>query len=175
MRKTVWLSLALGLTLGVARAQSEGVVSVDLGMGIAGPGEHALVPVTLSAGRPGRVGRISLEVSFPKEFLSFNSATQVAAAESLRLDIKTEVQEKEGEDVLRIELSSPSPLPQGELIQLQFDVSQEALPNQEFSVKSLEQRVETPQGEVVEARGLDGLIIVAIFGEAIPACFFYMH
>ena len=42
-------------------------------------------------------------------------------------------------------------------------------------MKSLKQRVETPQGEVVEARGLDGLIIVAIFGEAIPACFFYMH
>ncbi len=175
MRKTVWLSLALGLTLGVAGAQSEGVVSVDLGMGIAGPGEHALVPVTLSAGRSGRVGRISLEVSFPKEFLSFNSATQVAAAESLRLDIKTEVQEKEGEDVLRVEVSSSSLLPQGELIQLQFDVSQEAQPNQEFSVKSLGQKVETPQGEVLEARGSDGLIIVAIFGEAIPACFFYMH
>jgi len=175
VRKAVWLSLAFGLTLAVALAQSEGVVSVDLGMGIAGPGEHALVPVTLSAGRPGRVGRISLEVSFPKEFLSFNSATQVAAAESLRLYIKTEVQEKEGEDVLRVEVSSSSPLPQGELIQLQFDVSREAQPNQEFSVKSLKQRVETPQGEVVEARGLDGLIIVAIFGEAIPACFFYMH
>lgn len=175
MRKTVWLSLALGLTLGVARAQSEGVVSVDLGMGIAGPGEHALVPVTLSAGRSGRVGRIFLEVSFPRQFLSFNSATQVATAESLGLDIKTEVQEKEGEDVLRIELSSSNPFPQGELIQLQFDVSQEAQPNQEFSVKSLGPRVETPQGEVVEARGSDGLIIVAIFGEAIPACFFYMH
>jgi len=170
-----WILLACGLTLGVARAQSEGLVSVDLGMGIAGPGEHAWVPVTLSAGHASRVGRIFLEVSFPRQFLSFNSATQVATAESLGLDIKTEVQEKEGEDVLRIELSSPSPLPQGELIQLQFDVSQEALPNQEFSVKSLEQRVETPQGEMVEARGSDGLIIVAIFGEAIPACFFYMH
>ena len=88
---------------------------------------------------------------------------------------KTEVQENEGEDVLRVEVSSSSPLPQGELIQLQFDVSQEAQPNQEFSVKSLKQRVETLEGEVLEARGLDGLIIVAIFGEAIPACFFYMH
>ncbi len=175
MKIKAWILLACGLTLGVARAQSEGVVSVDLGMGIAGPGEHALVPVTLSAGRSGRVGRIFLEVSFPRQFLSFNSVTQVATAESLGLAIKTEVQEKEGEDVLRIELSSPSPFPQGELIQLRFDVSQEALPNQEFSVKSLEQRVETPQGELVEARGSDGLIIVAIFGEAIPACFFYMH
>ncbi len=175
MKSNAWILLVCGLTMGVAQAQSEGLVSVDLGMGIAGPGEHAWVPVTLSAGHASRVGRIFLEVSFPRQFLSFNSATQVTTAESLGLDIKTEVQEKEGEDVLRIELSSPSPLPQGELIQLQFDVSQEALPNQEFSVKSLEQRVETPQGEVVEARGSDGLIIVAIFGEAIPACFFYMH
>ncbi len=93
----------------------------------------------------------------------------------MRLDIKTELQEKEGEDVLRVELSSSSPFPQGELIEIQFDVSQEALPNQEFSVKSLEQRVETPEGEVLESRGSDGLIIVAVLGEAIPACFFYMH
>ncbi len=175
MRKTVWLSLALGLTLGVARAQSEGVVSVDLGMGIAGPGEHALVPVTLSAGHSGRVGRIFLEVSFPRQFLSFNSALKTTTTESLQLDIKTELQETGEEEVLRVELSSSNPFPQGELIQLQFDVSQEALPNQEFSVKSLGTRVETPQGELVEARGSDGLIIVAIFGEAIPACFFYMH
>ena len=175
MKSNAWILLACGLTLGVAQAQSEGLVSVDLGMGIAGPGEHAWVPVTLSAGHASRVGRIFLEVSFPRQFVSFNSVIQVAAAESFRLDIKTEVQEKAGEDVLRIELSSPSPFPQGELIELQFDVSQEDLPNQEFNVKNLEQRVETLEGEVLEARGLDGLIIVAIFGEAIPACFFYMH
>jgi len=175
VRINAWILLACGLTLGVSQAQSEGAVSVDLGMGIAGPGEHAWVPVTLSAGPASRVGRIFLEVSFPRQFLSFNSATQVAATESLRLDIKTEVQEKEGEYVLQVELSSSSPFPQGELIELQFDVSQEALPNQEFSVKTLEHRVETPEGEVLEARGSDGLIIVAVLGEAIPACFFYMH
>ncbi len=175
MRKTVWLSLALGLTLGVARAQSEGVVSVDLGMGIASPGEHALVPVTLSTAHPSGVGRISFEVSFPKELLSFNSVLKTTAAKSLQLDITTDLQETAGENVLRVEVSSPSPFPQGELIQLQFDVSQEAQPNQEFDVKNLGQRGETPQGEVLEASGSDGLIIVAIFGEAIPACFFYMH
>ncbi len=76
-----------------------------------------------------------MEVSFPSQFVSFNSVSQAAATESLQLDIKTELQEKEGEDVLRIELSSSSPFPQGELIELQFDLSQEALPNQEFSVK----------------------------------------
>ena len=175
MKINAWILLACGLTLGVAQAQSEGAVSVDLGMGIAGPGEHAWVPVTLSAGHASRVGRIFLEVSFPRQFVSFNSATQAEASESLRLVIKTEVQEKEEEDVLRIELSSPSPFPQGELIELQFDVSQEALPNQEFNVKNLEQRVETLEGEVLKARGSDGLIIVAVFGEGIPACFFYMH
>jgi len=175
VKSNAWILLACGLTLGVAQAQSDGLVSVDLGMGIAGPGEHALVPVTLSGGHSSQVGKIFLEISYPRQFVSFNSATQVAAAQSLQLDIKTELQETEGEDILRVELSSPSPFPQGELIELQFDVSQEAQPNQEFSVKSLEQRVETLEGEVLEARGLDGLIIVAIFGEAIPACFFYMH
>ena len=175
MRITGWIFLAFGLTLGVARAQSDGVVSVDLGMGIASPGEHALVPVTLSAAHPSEVGRIAFEVSFPKELLSFNSVLKTTAAESLQLDITTDLQETAGENVLRVEVSSSSPFPQGELIQLQFDVSEEAQPNQEFSVKSLGQRAETPQGEVLEARGSDGLIIIAIFGEAIPACFFYMH
>jgi len=155
VKVNAWILLACGLTLGVARAQSDGVVSVDLGMGIAGPGEHALVPVTLSAGRSGRVGRIFLEVSFPRQFLSFNSVLKTTTTESLQLDITTELQETGEEEVLRVELSSSNPFPQGELIQLQFDVSQEAQPNQEFSVKSLGPRVETPQGEVVEARGSD--------------------
>lgn len=167
--------MACGLTLGPARAQSEGTVSVDLGMGIAGPGEHALVPVTLSTAHPSGVGKVSFEVSFPEEFLSFNSVIKTTAAESLQLDIETDLRETGEEAVLQIELSSPASLPQGELIQLQFDLSLEAQPNQEFDVKSLEQRGETPQGEVLETRGSDGLIIVAVFGEAIPACFFYMH
>ncbi len=175
MRRTGWILLSCGLALSVARAQSEGTVSVDLGMGIAGPGEHALVPVTLSTAHPSGVGKISFEVSFPKELLSFNSVLKTTAAESLQLDITTDLQETAGENVLRIELSSSSPFPQGELIQLQFDLSQEAQPNQEFDVKNLGQRGETPQGEALEARGSDGLIIVAIFGGAIPACFFYMH
>jgi hypothetical protein len=144
-------------------------------MGIAGPGEHALIPVTLLTAHPGGVGRVSFEVSFPKELLSFNSVLKTTAAEPLQLDITTDLQETAGENVLRVELSSPSPLPQGELIELQFDLSPEAQPNQEFDVKNLGQKGETPQGEVLEARGSDGLIIVAVFGEAIPACFFYMH
>ena len=93
----------------------------------------------------------------------------------MELDIKTELHEKEEENVLRVELSSSSPIPLGELVELGFDVSKEAQPNDEFSLKSLGQNVQTPEGEVLEATGSDGLITVAVLGGVIPACFFYMH
>ncbi len=49
VRKAAGILLACGLTLGLAQAES-GRASLELGIGVAGPGEHASVPVTLSAG-----------------------------------------------------------------------------------------------------------------------------
>ena len=171
VRKTAGILLACGLTLGWAQAQS-GRASIELGIGVAGRGEHASVPVTLSAS-PNGVGRILFEVSFPNKLLTFNSVAQGADAGSLEITIRTELQESEEENILQVELSSSDPIPEGDLLELLFDVAPEAEANDEYILKNIAQRIETPQGKALEATGLDGFIIVV--GDAVFGCFFYMH
>ncbi len=172
VRKASGILLACGLVLGLAQAQS-GKASIELGIGVAGPGEHASVPVTLSAGNSGEVAKIMFEVSFPNQLLTFNSVAKGADAESLEITIQTELLESEEENVLQVELSSSDPIPEGDLLELLFDVAPEAEPNDEYTLKNLAQRIETAQGEVLEATGLDGFITVV--GDAVFGCFFYMH
>ncbi len=171
MKKVSGILLACGLALGWAQAQS-GRASLELGIGVAGPGEHASVPVTLSAG-PSGVGRIMFEVSFPNQLLTFNSVANGADAGSLEVTIRTELLESEEENLLQVELSSSDPIPEGDLLELLFDVAPEAEPNDEYTLKNIVQRIETTQGEALEATGLDGFIIVV--GDAVFGCFFYMH
>ena len=171
VRKAAGILLACGLTLGWAQAQS-GRASIELGIGVAGPGEHVSVPVTLLAG-PSGVGRILFEVSFPNKLLTFDSVAQGADAGSLEITIRTELLESEEENVLQVELSSSDPIPESNLLELLFDVAPEAEPNDEYTLKNIVQRIETTQGEALEATGLDGFIIVV--GDAVFGCFFYMH
>ncbi len=171
-RKGAGILLACGLTLGLTQAQS-GRASLELGIGVAGPGEHASVPVRLSAGNSGDVGKILFEVSFPNKLLTFNSVARGADAESLEITIQTELLESEEENILQVELSSSDPIPEGDLLELLFDVAAEAEPNDEYTLKNLTQRIETAQGEALEAAGLDGFITVV--GDAVFGCFFYMH
>ena len=171
-RKAAGILFACGLTLGWAQPQS-GKASIELGIGVAGPGEHASVPVTLSAGNPSGVGRILFAVSFPNKLLIFNSVAQEADAGSLEITIRTELLEGEEENVLQVELSSSDPIPEGDLLELLFDVAPEAEPNDEYTLKNIVIRIETTQGEALEATGLDGFIIVV--GDAVFGCFFYMH
>ena len=172
MRKSAGILLICGLALSLAQAQS-GRASLELGIGVAGPGEHATVPVILSASNPGGVGKIFFELSFPNKLLTFNSVAKGADAGSLELTIRTELLESEEENVLQVELSSSDPIPEGDLLELLFDVAPEAEPNDEYPLKNLAQRIETTQGEAFEATGLDGFITVV--GDAVFGCFFYMH
>jgi hypothetical protein len=171
-RKAAGILLACGLALNLAQAQS-GRASLELGIGVAGPGEHATVPVILSASDPGGVGKIFFELSFPNKLLTFSSFTKGADTESLEITILTKLLESEEENILQVELSSSDPIPEGTLLELLFDVAPEAEPNDEYPLKNLAQRIETTQGEALEATGLEGFIIVV--GDAVFGCFFYMH
>ena len=172
VRKSSGILLTCGLALSLAQAQS-GKASLELGIGVAGPGEHATVPVTLSASDPSGVGKIFFELSFPNKLLTFSSFTKGADTESLEITILTKLLESEEENILQVELSSSEPIPEGTLLELLFDVAPEAEPNDEYPLKNLAQRIETTQGEALEATGLKGFIIVV--GEAVFGCFFYMH
>ena len=172
VRKATGILLTCGLALGLTQAQS-GRISLELGIGVAGPGEHATVPVTLSTGNSGDVGNIFFELSFPNRLLTFSSFAKGADTESLEITIQTELLESEEENILQVELSSSDPIPEGNLLELLFDVAPEAEPNDEYPLKNLAQRIETTQGEALEATGQDGFITVV--GDAVFGCFFYMH
>ena len=174
MRKAGWI-LVCGLTLGIAPAQSSETISISLGMGITGPGEEASVPVTVSIAGTSHVKRIWFEIMLPKELISFNSATKRLANGSLGLSIETELTEKEKGNLLQVKVSSSDLIPQGDLLDLKFSVSNETHANDEFDLKILGQEAQTSAGNVVEVTGVDGLIVVAVLGDFIPACFFYMH
>ena len=173
MKRTTGVLLWCGLSLSFLPAQSGAPASIQLGIGVAGRGEEAFVPVSFSFVEAHQVRRISFEFSFPKSLLVFTSATKGPAAKSFEMLIETELLSKEVEDVVRVKLSSNSPIPTGELVQLQFGISEEAHANDEFTLKHLAQTVQTLTDAPLEAKGLDGAIVVV--GDAVFGCFFYMH
>ena len=157
---------------GVARAQGA-IVSVDVGIGVAGPGEQAGVPVRVAVGESTKVGKIVIEVVFPRKDISFNSAAKGAASRSSDMEIVAEVMEKGDEGVLRLSVSSSDPIPPGDVVELKFDVPKKAQPNSEYSLKNISQKVQTLTGEALASRGADGF--VTVIGDAVFSCFFYMH
>ena len=171
--KNAGILLWCWLSLSFSYAQTGVGASVELGIGVAGRGEEASVPVAFSVVGTHQIARILFEVSFPKSLVLFTSAAKGSDADSLEMIIKTELQKKKEEDVLRVELSSDNLLPSGELVELRFNISEEAHANDEFSLGNLVQTVQTLSGEPLEAEGLDGAIVVV--GDAVFGCFFYMH
>ena len=160
------------LAFGLARAQSVPPVTLDLGVDVAGRGAAVAVPVTFATTDPHPVGKISLEVSFPKALLSFRGAV----ATTTEFKVETELHPSEGggkDDVVRIEVTSPGAISPGELLKLSFEISKEAKLNDEIVIKNLAQEVRTLQGEAIAARGADGM--VTVLEGAFFSCFFYMH
>lgn len=171
-----WLIVLCGFTLASSRANAATAVAVDLGIGVGGPGEEASVPVTLSVGETGQVGKISLAISWPTASASFLKAMADGQTTALPISVSARPLNNENnqdETILDIEISAPTPIPKGEVVQLIFQVSKEAQLNDEIQLKNLKQAVQTIQGETLAASGADGLITV--IGEVIFACFFYMH
>ena len=177
MKKAPWVLIFCCLVFALLApepmlAQAEAPVSVDMGIGVAGPGEEASVPVKLSM--PDRqVSGITFDVSFSKKLVSFRSVVKAPAGQAADLEIKTDLQAGEEEDTLRVELLSSSAIPQGELVELKFEVSKEAKPNDEVTLQNRTQAARNAGGQPLPARGADGLI--TIVGDAIFSCFFYMH
>jgi hypothetical protein len=73
---------------------------------------------------------------------------------------------------LRLEISASSVIPQGLLVNLTFELSEEITLNHEIPLENLKQTAQSLDGQEIRARGLGGAISPI---EPIPACFFYMH
>jgi hypothetical protein len=189
--KWILLALSPGLLWVSLFSQGQPGVSVDLGMIIDAfaPGDQVSMPITLVTRNDPQVANISLEVGYPSELISFVEATLGEGAEAAGAQVKTELAESaesagtgmeanpnEPQELelttLRLEISASSVIPQGLLVNLTFELSEEITLNHEIPLENLKQTAQSLDGQEIRARGLGGAISPI---EPIPACFFYMH
>jgi len=189
--KWIFMALLSGPMLVFLFSQGQPAVNVDLGMIMDSflPGDQVSVPITLVTRNEPQVGKISLEVSYPSELISFVEATLGSAAEAAGAEVRTQVVESadsaeteretgldESQDldrkILRLDISASRVIPQGLLLNLTFEMSGQIAINHEIPLENLKQTAQSLEGQEIRARGLGGAIAPI---EAIPACFFYMH
>lgn len=173
--KWVFAALSPGLMWVSLFSQGQPGVNVDLGMIIDAfaPGDQVEMPVTLVTRNDPQVAKISLEVGYPAELISFVEATLGGGAEASQAEVKAELGGVSEElQVLLLEVSAPTVIPEGVLVNLTFELSEGITLNHEIPVENLKQTAESLDGQEIRARGLGGSISPI---EPIPACFFYMH
>ena len=158
------------------QAQNASPVQLDLGMDVAGPGQHVSLPVTLSAPAGVTVSRVVLEATFSQDMLHYEETLPGAAAESAEVEFEAGVMDppdQEGTNTLRVEISSAQGLPEGELLRISFQISENAELNDEIIVESVSRSIQILEDEDLQAEGSDGLI--SVIANAFFACFFYLH
>ena len=189
--KWILLAFSPGLVWVSLFSQGQPTVNVDLGMVIDSfaPGDQVSMPITLVIRNDPQVAKISLEVGYPSELISFVEATLGAGAEAVQAEVKAELVEfaesagtetktnpNESQELelqtLRLEISAPRVIPEGVLVNLTFEMSEKFAINHEIPLDNLKQTAQSLDGQEIRARGLGGSISPI---EAIPACFFYMH
>ncbi|MCZ6768361.1 MAG: hypothetical protein O7D93_03850, partial [Acidobacteria bacterium] len=166
-------------------------VNVDLGMIIyaLAPGDQVSMPITLVTRNDPQVAKISLEIGYPSELISFVEVTLGGGAEAAGAQVKTELVETaesagtgmemgvdEPQDLefktVRLEITASRVIPEGVLVNLTFELSEKITLNHEIPLDNLGLTAQSLDGQEIRARGLGGSISPI---EPIPACFFYMH
>ncbi len=189
--KPIPMVLWPGLTLVLLFSQGQPGVNVDLGMIMDSflPGDQVSLPVTLVTRNEPQVAKISLEVAYPSELISFVEVTLGSGAGAAGAEVTTELVESadsvgsevelgldEPQDlelkILRLDISASRVIPQGLLLNLIFEMSGQIAINHEITLENLKQTAQSLDGQEIRARGLGGTIAPI---EVIPACFFYMH
>ena len=92
---------------------------------------------------------------------------------SVHTDLGTDAQDPEQMATLMLEVSSVETLPEGELLQLIFEATDEIYENEELVIKIVAAALRTASGEQIRELNLeDGRITISI---PLFSCFFYMH
>jgi len=92
---------------------------------------------------------------------------------SVHTDLETDPQNPEQMATLLLEVDSVETLPEGELLQLIFEATDEIFESQERVLKIIEASLATASGEQVRELNLeDGKVTISI---PMFSCFFYMH
>jgi hypothetical protein len=180
--KWIFAALFPGLMLVFLFSQGQPGVNVDLGVIMDSflPGDQVSVPIILVTRNEPQVAKISLEVAYPSELVSFVEVTLGSGAEAAGAEVRTELVEStdsEGTErvdrtILRLEIFASNVIPQGLLLNLTFEMSEQIAINHEILLENLKLTAQSLDGQDIRARGLGGAIAPI---EAMPACFFYMH
>jgi len=170
------MALSLGL-MGVSLfPQGQPGVNVEVGVVTFSffEGDQITVPITLVSRNEPQVGNIAFDVAWSSVIISLVEVALGSGADSVGAKLETELREGEGpeQEILHLDISAPSVIPDGLLVALQFEVLDDMNIEHEIALDNLSQIAQSVDGQELNARGISGAIKSLEF---LPACLFYMH
>ncbi len=159
----------------VLTGQSLEKPTISLGDALVHPLEETSLPVQLSGLEGEAVVSLRLKIQFSAVPLRFVRVERDNSRNSfpVHTDLETDSQDPEQMATLMLEVDSVETLPEGELLQLIFEATDEIYENEELVIKIVEAALRTASGEQVEDLNLeDGKVMISI---PMFSCFFYMH
>jgi len=180
------ISLSLVSGTGTATAQEEGTprrraVRLDLAFGQSPPGSHVSIPITLTLPRGVQIGSATNEITFPTQLLSFQEVRKGLAAEIAEAEVTTEVKQNDQDPessilTVTIEGKAGMAIPRGVLVDLVFNISEQAQLGETIVLKNLASAVspDDPPQPIDPVTGNDGEVVIDETA-IVFACFFYMH
>ena len=176
-RSTPNLLLAAGFLLlsTSVTGQSLEKPTISLGDALVHPLEETSLPLQLSGLERETIVSLRLEIQFSAVPLRFVRVERDESKNGLSVhaELEADPQDPEQMATLMLEVSSVETLPEGELLQLIFEATDEIYENQERVLKIVEASLATASGEEIRELNLeDGRITISI---PMFSCFFYMH
>jgi len=174
-RGSLLLSAGFLILSTFASGQSLEKPTVSLGEALVHPLEETSLPLQLSGLEGEAVVSLRLKIQFSAVPLRFVRVERDNSRNSfpVHTDLETDPQDPEQMATLMLEVDSVETLPEGELLQLIFEATDEIYENEELVIKIVEAALRTASGEQVEDLNLeDGKVMISI---PMFSCFFYMH
>ena len=149
--------------------------TISLGEALVHPLEETSLPLQLSGLEGEAVVSLRLKIQFSAVPLRFVRVERDESKHGLSVhtDLDADPQDSEQMATLSLEVDSVETLPEGELLQLIFEATDEIYENEELVIKIVEAALRTASGEQVRELNLeDGKVTISI---PLFSCFFYMH
>ncbi len=149
--------------------------TISLGDALVHPLEETSLPLQLSGLEGETIVSLRLEIQFSAVPLRFVRVERDESKNGLSVhaELEPDSQDPEQMATLMLEVSSVETLPEGELLQLIFEATDEIYENEELVIKIVEAALRTASGEEIRELNLeDGRITISI---PMFSCFFYMH
>ena len=149
--------------------------TISLGDALVHPLEETSLPLQLSGLEGEAIVSLRLKIQFSAVPLRFVRVERDESKNSLSVhtDLGTDAQDTKQMATLLLEVDSVESLPEGELLRLIFEATDEIYENEELVIKIVEAALRTASGEEIRELNLeDGRVTISI---PMFSCFFYMH